>query len=828
MRKHLHCYSHTPVLILGCGSPSVTILEKGRVFSQWPRKLNTFTDGRRKKIVAMSTNSNSTIRDNIANVFGAKRVQNLMGFDINLEEDNNKMIRQITQTETRATSIKGFISKPSTASHQTIDRQLFYVNSRPCNLPQISKTFNEIYKIFNLNSSPFIFANLLINSECYETRRLPGKTTAHLHDEQGLLESLKFSLSQFLKVQPFSFPQNSSASQIPTLEQQLSRERTNKTTHDDRFKNAESHEGNSSTHHYNNDFLEASDSIAQNAAKDSKLDMESDVSTSPSGDSDQEQIEKPFSMEIAFGQHTQLTHTTKKPASVEPGCYSRNNKRPKLEITGSNSTLTAHTTKLALNSQIKPAEPGIINKVQHDQNSSTDARGMKNSWAKIDHIDTEKNCISTNIAPDGVDRELDKPRSPQRSERVQTQFKIKDKKTGFIFAKNHNDIMQLRNQSQKNIRRHHKTANNVSESGQFNSQVDKDLELEQPHDRAPSDIVRSEDMAADEREYQAYQNSKVSSLIAEAEESKAISSKALRSRAISTLNNVQRSEIIKPVRLLTFSLTLSETYMKKLESVLNNDQGTARNDDKEVDEKTDLMSLSKSEFVNMRVIGQFNFGFVLAATKVQAKATSAPDLFIVDQHASDEKYNFENFESTLSITSQPLAHPQRIELTAVEEELISRHSDVLLKNGFKVALGNAGITGNDSQQRLVGLPSLGGVLYDKSDFQDLLNILNESNSANVGHRFSLPRPAKTRKILAMKACRSSIMIGKSLSRGQMKQIIFQLGQIDKPWHCPHGRPTIKYLSSLSKCHQWKEGDGVIGMAADGRHTARTDWAAYLR
>jgi len=48
----------------------------------------------------------------------------------------------------------------------------------------------------------------------------------------------------------------------------------------------------------------------------------------------------------------------------------------------------------------------------------------------------------------------------------------------------------------------------------------------------------------------------------------------------------------------------------------------------------------------MSIIGQFNLGFII--TKLDA------DLFIVYQHATDEKYNFETLQNTTKITSQKL------------------------------------------------------------------------------------------------------------------------------------------------------------------------------
>lgn len=50
--------------------------------------------------------------------------------------------------------------------------------------------------------------------------------------------------------------------------------------------------------------------------------------------------------------------------------------------------------------------------------------------------------------------------------------------------------------------------------------------------------------------------------------------------------------------------------------------------------------------LQMSIIGQFNLGFII--TKLDA------DLFIVDQHATDEKYNFETLQKTTKILSQKL------------------------------------------------------------------------------------------------------------------------------------------------------------------------------
>ena len=59
-------------------------------------------------------------------------------------------------------------------------------------------------------------------------------------------------------------------------------------------------------------------------------------------------------------------------------------------------------------------------------------------------------------------------------------------------------------------------------------------------------------------------------------------------------------------------------------------------------------------------------------------------------------------------------------------------------------------------------------------------------------------------MFAMRACRSSIMIGKTLTVKQMEKAVRNMGTIDKPWNCPHGRPTMRHLMSLGSWDEYDE------------------------
>ena len=56
---------------------------------------------------------------------------------------------------------------------------------------------------------------------------------------------------------------------------------------------------------------------------------------------------------------------------------------------------------------------------------------------------------------------------------------------------------------------------------------------------------------------------------------------------------------------------------------------------------------------------------------------------------------------------------------------------------------------------------------------------------------------RVRAMLAMRACRSSIMIGKPLDKLRMQRVLQHLSELDSPWNCPHGRCAFAQICCLS-------------------------------
>ncbi|KAL1517808.1 hypothetical protein ABEB36_001531 [Hypothenemus hampei] len=189
--------------------------------------------------------------------------------------------------------------------------------------------------------------------------------------------------------------------------------------------------------------------------------------------------------------------------------------------------------------------------------------------------------------------------------------------------------------------------------------------------------------------------------------------------------------------------------------------------------------IEKENFPQMQIIGQFNLGFIITRL--------FDDLFIIDQHATDEKYNFENLQKNTVLECQKLVTPKFLELTASAKSTLLEHEQIFKKNGF--AFNRDPV--NDKIY-LISVPMSDRTVFGKADIDEMIFMLQEDSSQD--HTCT---PSRIRSMFASRACRKSVMIGKALSRIEMRKIVDHMGQIEHPWNCPHGRPTMRHLINLA-------------------------------
>ncbi|KAM9837120.1 mismatch repair endonuclease PMS2 [Aulostomus maculatus] len=189
--------------------------------------------------------------------------------------------------------------------------------------------------------------------------------------------------------------------------------------------------------------------------------------------------------------------------------------------------------------------------------------------------------------------------------------------------------------------------------------------------------------------------------------------------------------------------------------------------------------ISKDMFKEMEIIGQFNLGFII--TKLNS------DIFMIDQHATDEKYNFEMLQQHTVLQGQKLIAPQNLHLTAVSENVLIENIEIFRKNGFEF------LVNEDAQVmervKLVSLPTSKNWTFGPADIEELIFMLSDSPGV-------MCRPSRVRQMFASRACRKSVMIGTALSTSEMKKLVVHMGEIEQPWNCPHGRPTMRHLANL--------------------------------
>lgn len=123
--------------------------------------------------------------------------------------------------------------------------------------------------------------------------------------------------------------------------------------------------------------------------------------------------------------------------------------------------------------------------------------------------------------------------------------------------------------------------------------------------------------------------------------------------------------------------------------------------------------IKRDDFARMHVIGQFNLGFIIILLD--------DDLFIVDQHASDERFNYEQLQLTTRLQSQPLVRGQSLDLTTVNEMILIDNRDVFEMNGFKFEIDET--TEPTKKCRLVAKPHSQNWEFGREDIDELLFML---------------------------------------------------------------------------------------------------------
>lgn len=180
------------------------------------------------------------------------------------------------------------------------------------------------------------------------------------------------------------------------------------------------------------------------------------------------------------------------------------------------------------------------------------------------------------------------------------------------------------------------------------------------------------------------------------------------------------------------------------------------------------LSPAESRFDELNVIGQFRGLYVLCE--------SDDDLLVVDQHAAHERINYERLRTAVDGDPESVAvdPPATLSLSPAAEATLEDRRAAIETMGFRVEPFGGGT------YRVTAVPAPFGRAADPEDVRDVVDAFL------AGDGVEDPREA----LLADLACHPSLKAGDDLSTAEAEELLDRLGACERPYACPHGRPTV--------------------------------------
>ncbi len=198
------------------------------------------------------------------------------------------------------------------------------------------------------------------------------------------------------------------------------------------------------------------------------------------------------------------------------------------------------------------------------------------------------------------------------------------------------------------------------------------------------------------------------------------------------------------------------------------------NDDAKLELKTSDDALINKE---MKSLVLYPVGLALGTYII---AENDEGIYLIDQHAAQERVNYERYMKALrerNVAITTLLIPIKIELSTSEFTLLKENMEVLSSRGFQ--LEEFGV--NTFLVKAHPTWVLEG--HEEESIRKIIDLV-----LTCKDKFD---PVKFNESMAITlACKMSIKANYRISPSEQEELLKELVVCDNPYNCPHGRPTI--------------------------------------
>ncbi|XP_786592.4 mismatch repair endonuclease PMS2 [Strongylocentrotus purpuratus] len=706
-----------------------------------------------KKSLVVSTNGTSTMRENVANVFGSKQIQSLLEFDQcrptpeMCEEYGIKPER----LEKIPFSVSGFVSKCDHGQGRSAaDRQYYFINRRPCDFPKVSKLINEVFHMYNRHQFPFVVMDISLAKDAVDVNVTPDKRKVLVQEEKTLLAILKASLKAMFEPRSSCYDVNQKPLSAVTpsslaLSNMFSR-------------SPSSSQGSSQT-------STGSPSTGQVSSPASSLGCSQFSSSQGSPcfrPSSQREGKRAGTLNLG-----NLKRSFAHASHQDDGEEERQPKQPKLdaffqssqELTNRSDSVDRIPSTFDERESSETFSDTVPSCTISFENCRTEPEGIANGKSPII-------SLQHSIPPSRVETE-EVGISPLRNKLHDSLCTDEGSKTG-----ESHKVEDCLSPGVALLR-------SDGESGFCESSTGGSSGIRSSEE---SQTNSSQEPSQETQEHRLHCTSTDVGSAIEDGETHRILIHRMDDSTPSSSDSGQRREVTVPLSLAGLRRAREQRETQEREEGIAGRTFRAKiapSDNASAEEELSR-EISKDMFSKMEILGQFNLGFIIAKL--------GQDLFIIDQHATDEKYNFETLQKHTVLQGQRLIQPLPLELTAVNESILMDDVEIFKKNGFDFIIDEDGRP--TERVKLVSQPFSKNWTFGKDDIDELIFMLSDAPGVHC-------RPTKVRQMFASRSCRKSIMIGTALNKAEMKKLVCHMGELEQPWNCPHGRPTMRHLFNLN-------------------------------